>query len=87
MSVPATALDQGRSAYSEHRWSEALECLARADAEGGLPAEDLETLASVAMLLGKDSQGEEYLTRAHDDFLAMGMYRGPRDAPPGWSST
>ncbi|MGP0221920.1 LuxR C-terminal-related transcriptional regulator [Paenarthrobacter sp. NCHU4564] len=76
MSVPATALDQGRSAYSEHRWSEALECLARADAEGGLPAEDLETLASVAMLLGKDSQGEEYLTRAHDDFLAMGDVPG-----------
>ncbi|MEV7605300.1 response regulator transcription factor [Paenarthrobacter sp. NPDC089322] len=76
MTMPATALDLGRSAFSEHRWSDALESLARADAEGGLPPEDLEVVASVAMLLGKDSEGVAYLTRAHDEYVVLGDMAG-----------
>ncbi|MGO4247440.1 response regulator transcription factor [Paenarthrobacter sp. RAF54_2] len=70
--MPVTALDLGRSAFSEHRWSDALDCLARADTEGGLPPEDIEVAASVAMLLGKDSEGVAYLTRAHDEYVTVG---------------
>ncbi|MFE4197446.1 LuxR C-terminal-related transcriptional regulator [Paenarthrobacter sp. NPDC056912] len=72
MTTPATDLDLGRSAFHERRWSDALDCLARADAEGGLPPQDIELVASVAMLLGLNSESVEYLTRAHDEFLTMG---------------
>ncbi|WP_454811105.1 helix-turn-helix domain-containing protein [Paenarthrobacter nitroguajacolicus] len=72
MTMPATALDLGRSAFSEHRWSDAFEFLARADTAGGLPAQDIELVASVAMLLGKDTEGVAYLTRAHDEFITLG---------------
>lgn len=76
MSVPATALDLGRSAYTERRWSDALECLARADGEGGLPPQDIELIASVAMLLGKDAQGVDYLERAYQEYLTIGDVPG-----------
>lgn len=72
MTVPDTDLDLGRSAFHERRWRDALECLTRADSEGGLPPQDIELAASVAMLLGLNSQSIEYLTRAHDEFLTMG---------------
>ncbi|WP_159703893.1 response regulator transcription factor [Arthrobacter sp. 18067] len=72
MTAPDTDLDLGRSAYSERRWSDALDCLVRADAEGGLPPQDIELVASVAMLLGLNTESVEYLTRAHDEYLTMG---------------
>ncbi|MFF2841871.1 LuxR C-terminal-related transcriptional regulator [Paenarthrobacter sp. NPDC057981] len=72
MTIPGTALDLGRSAFTEHRWSEAFECLVRADNNGGLPPQDIELLASVAMLLGHDEAGIGYLTRAHDEYLTVG---------------
>ncbi|MGJ3188960.1 LuxR C-terminal-related transcriptional regulator [Paenarthrobacter sp. FR1] len=74
--MPVTTLDLGRSAFSEHRWSDALDCLARADAEGGLPPQDIELVASVAMLLGKESEGVAYLTRAHDEYVTVGDIPG-----------
>ncbi|SDW26763.1 regulatory protein, luxR family [Arthrobacter sp. cf158] len=72
MTAPDTALDLGRSAYSERRWRDALECLVRADAEGGLPPQDIELVASVAMLLGLNAESVEYLNRAHDEYLTLG---------------
>ncbi|MFI2562969.1 LuxR C-terminal-related transcriptional regulator [Paenarthrobacter sp. NPDC018779] len=72
MTAPVTALDLGRSAFTERRWSDALECLVRADSEGGLPPQDMELLASVAMLLGLNRDGVEYLGRAHEEYLTVG---------------
>ncbi|BCW59652.1 DNA-binding CsgD family transcriptional regulator [Paenarthrobacter nicotinovorans] len=72
MTAPDTNLDLGRSAFRERRWSDALDCLARADSEAGLPPQDIELAASVAMLLGLNAQSIEYLARAHDEFLTMG---------------
>ncbi|MCT9869440.1 helix-turn-helix transcriptional regulator [Paenarthrobacter aurescens] len=72
MTAPDTDLDLGRSAFHERRWSDALDCLARADSEGGLPPQDIELAASVAMLLGLNARSIEYLSRAHDEFLTMG---------------
>lgn len=74
--MPVTTLDLGRSAFYEHRWNDALDCLARADTEGGLPPQDIELVASAAMLLGKDSEGVAYLTRAHDEYLTVGDVAG-----------
>ncbi|MFJ6453716.1 LuxR C-terminal-related transcriptional regulator [Paenarthrobacter sp. NPDC091669] len=74
--MPATTLDLGRSAFFEHRWNDALDCLARADTEGGLPPQDIELVASVAMLLGKESEGVAYLTRAHDEYVTVGDIAG-----------
>lgn len=72
MTLPATALDLGRSAFTERRWREALECLRRADLDGGIPPQDLETLASLAMLLGFHKEGTENLGRAHHEYLTIG---------------
>ena len=54
MTIRPQTLDLGRSAFSERRWSDAFDCLARADTEGGLPPQDIELVASVAMLLGHE---------------------------------
>lgn len=72
MTVPATALDLGRSAFAEHRWSDAFDSFAQADESGGLPARDLELMASTALLLGRTADGVTILTRAHEEYLVLG---------------
>jgi len=72
MTAPDTDLDLGRSAFHERRWRAAFECLTRADSEGGLPPQDIELVASVAMLLGLNTQSVEFLARAHDEYLTLG---------------
>ncbi|MBT2514328.1 helix-turn-helix transcriptional regulator [Arthrobacter sp. ISL-30] len=72
MNLPGTALDLGRSAYAEHRWSDALAHFSEAEREGGIPPQDLERLATVAILLGHSTEGIDTLTRAHEEFLLMG---------------
>src|SRR4029453_2819669 len=76
MRVPATAPGLGRSGFAEHRWSDAYDCFARAEAEGGLPPQDLEVMASVALLLGHDVVSVDLLTRAHEEFLVIGDIAG-----------
>ncbi|MDQ0731445.1 helix-turn-helix transcriptional regulator [Arthrobacter sp. B1I2] len=65
-------LDQGRSAFHEHRWTEAFESFRDADQRGGLPAADLERLATAEILTGNASSGLESLTRAHEEYLVIG---------------
>lgn len=72
MATPKAGLDLGRSAYEEHRWGDAFEHFVTANAEGGLPAADLERLATAAMLTGQSTFGVDTLTRAHEEFLVMG---------------
>ncbi|UVJ38259.1 LuxR family transcriptional regulator [Arthrobacter sp. CJ23] len=72
MASPKAGLDLGRSAYEEHRWGDAFEHLVTANAEGGLPAADLERLATAAMLTGQSTFGIDTLTRSHEEFLVMG---------------
>jgi DNA-binding CsgD family transcriptional regulator len=67
-----TGIDQGRSAFQEHRWTEAYERFRDADQRGGLPAADLERLATAEILTGESTGGLETLTRAHEEFLVMG---------------
>ena len=68
MNAP-TALDLGRAAYREHRWSEAIAELDRADHDDAITAEDLEHLATAQILVGHTQEGVDTLTRAHEAFL------------------
>jgi DNA-binding CsgD family transcriptional regulator len=67
-----TGIDRGRSAYQEHRWSEAFQNFRDADQQGGLPAADLERLATAEILTGATTSGLDTLTRAHEEYLVMG---------------
>ena len=67
-----TDIDRGRSAFQEHRWTEAHERFRDADVRGGLPAADLERLATAEILTGKSAMGIDTLTRAHEEYLVMG---------------
>lgn len=67
-----TGIDRGRSAFQEHRWTEAYQNFREADKRGGLLAADLERLATAEVLTGEISTGMQSLTRAHEEYLVMG---------------
>ncbi|HBH58269.1 MAG TPA: helix-turn-helix transcriptional regulator [Arthrobacter bacterium] len=71
-----TGIDQGRSAFRENRWTEAFENFRDADQRGGLPAADLERLATAEILTGNMTKGLHTLTRAHEEFLVVGDVAG-----------
>lgn len=71
-----TGIDQGRAAFREHRWTDAFENFLDADRRGGLPAADLERLATAEILTGNTTAGLETLTRAHEEFLEVGDVAG-----------
>ena len=58
--------------FQEHRWTEACQTFREADRRGGLPAADLEQLATAEILTGDSTTGLETLTRAHEEYLVMG---------------
>ncbi|MBM7832170.1 DNA-binding NarL/FixJ family response regulator [Agromyces cerinus] len=65
----SASLDQGRAAFAEHRWGAAFEELSRADHERGLDPVDLERLSTTTLLLGRDAEGIDLATRAHEAYL------------------
>ena len=67
-----TGIDQGRSAFRENRWTDAFENFRDADQRGGLPAPDLERLATAEILTGNTTTGLDTLTRAHEEYLVVG---------------
>ncbi|MDR7082263.1 DNA-binding CsgD family transcriptional regulator [Arthrobacter ginsengisoli] len=67
-----TGMDQGRSAFREQRWTDAQQSYRDADQRGGLPATDLERLATAEILTGNTIAGLDSLTRAHEEFLVVG---------------
>lgn len=67
-----TGIDEGRSAFRENRWTDAFESFSDADQRGGLPAPDLERLATAEILMGKTTAGLDTLTRAHEEYLVVG---------------
>lgn len=68
----STALEAGRAAFSHHRWREAYERLTEAQSlsADGLDTEDLELLATAALLRGQTTVAVETMTRAHDQYIA-----------------
>lgn len=71
-----TGIDQGRSAFREHRWTDAFESFRDADQKGGLPAPDLDRLAIAEILTGNTTAGLDTLTRAHEEYLVVGDVAG-----------
>lgn len=71
-----TGIDQGRSAFRQHRWTDAFESFRDADRRGGLPAVDLERLATAEILTGNAASGLDSLTRAHEEYLVVGDVSG-----------
>lgn len=69
-------IDRGRTAFLEHRWTDAFRNFVDADRDGGLPAADLERLATAQILTGNVTDGLETLTRAHEEFLEVGDVAG-----------
>ena len=83
----SAALERGRTAFAEHRWSDALDALTEADGDGLLEGVDLECFSTAALLLGRDTLGIDLATRAHEAFLALTTRPGRRAPPPGSAST
>ena len=59
---------RGRDAFARRAWKDAHAALS----SGPLPAEDLERLATAALMLGDELDYLEVLERAHHAFLAEG---------------
>lgn len=69
----APALDQARESFERQKWGEAYAQLSAADREAALQPDDVERLATVAYLIGKDAESEDLLVRAHNEFLSCGQ--------------
>lgn len=85
-------LEQGRDAFRRQAWEAAFAQLSAA--QRGLPLEpaDIERLAIVTQLLGRDTDSNAFWSRAHQSFLqrrgagtrcAIRILAGP-DAPDAW---
>jgi len=72
----STDLERGRAAYLDRHWVEAATRLGSANRTEPLEADDLVRLATSAYILGELTIGTDYLTRAHEQFLAAGDIRG-----------
>ncbi len=71
-STRAQALEQGRESFRKQVWGAAFTQLSAADREAPLDAEDLAQLAQAARLIGKEAEGADLLSRAHQAFLSRG---------------
>ena len=65
-------LDTGRDAFERHDWKAAHTLLSEADAASPLPAEDLETLAVSAYLVGEEQRCVELTARLHREAIGSG---------------
>src|SRR5262249_5259369 len=94
------ALERGRAAFAARSWRDAHTALQSADRETPLEPADLERLAAAARLMGRDAEGLDPLTRAHQGYQAAGdvesaarcafwigyalMFRGDQAQSGGW---
>ena len=68
-------LELGRASFARRAWKDAYESLSRADRSAPLAAEDLESLATAAYMLGLDDEYLSGLERAHHAYLEAGETR------------
>jgi DNA-binding CsgD family transcriptional regulator len=69
------ALELGRASFAHRAWKQAHESLSLADRSAPLAAEDLESLATAAYMLGLDDEYLSGLERAHHANLEAGEIR------------
>jgi DNA-binding CsgD family transcriptional regulator len=65
-------LDRGRDSFARQAWADAYESLSAADRADALRAEDLESLATSAYMLGREDEYFRALERAHQAHLDAG---------------
>jgi DNA-binding CsgD family transcriptional regulator len=70
------ALEHARKSFEQGAWGDSYRLLAAADREAPLQPEDLERLATVAYLMGRDGESEAFGARSHQAFLARGDIEG-----------
>lgn len=75
MSRATADVERGRSAYARRAWSEAYASFSSADAADALAAEDLESLAVAAYMLGRVEEFLAILERAQQAYVAVGASR------------
>ena len=68
-------LERGKRAYAERAWLAAYESLTASDGDEGLAADDLDTLATCAFMLGREDESIAWLERAHHRHLETGEIR------------
>src|ERR1044071_8833620 len=66
------ALGRGRDAFANRAWADAHKYLSLADSESPLAPEDLERLAVIGRMLGRDADAAEMWHRAHKQALQAG---------------
>jgi len=71
-----TALDRGRAAFAEHRFTDAVVGFDAADRAAPVSASDLEQLATAAGLVARFDEAVDWHTRAHEAYLADGDVDG-----------
>ncbi len=67
-----SALDRGRESFRRQRWEDAHAEFSHADSEAPLGITDLERLATVAYLTGRDEESAELWERGHRECLHRG---------------
>jgi tetratricopeptide (TPR) repeat protein len=72
----APAIADGRAAFDRRAWRDACRSFGAADAEAGLPVEDLERFATAAYLIADDAASEATRTRAHRMHVDAGDVEG-----------
>jgi len=70
--VSVDALRHARASYERQSWRQAYELLSAADREQPLGPEDLDRLATCALMLGNESESADVWAKAHHEFLARG---------------
>jgi len=70
--TPQNHVDHGRRAYDRRAWMDAYEHLSLADRETALCPVDLERLATAAFLIGRETEFERALERAHQAYRDAG---------------
>ena len=71
----AQILARARESFAKQAWTDTYSTLLAADETAPLEAEDLQSLAVAAQLTGKETEGGEFLARAHQGFLGKGETR------------
>jgi ATP/maltotriose-dependent transcriptional regulator MalT len=70
--MPETCLERGRRAYDRRAWNDAQELLSLADRETALHPADLERLATASFLIGRETEFDRTLERAHRAYRDAG---------------
>ena len=68
----AERADRAREAFDRQAWRAAYTDYAAADHAAALGPDDLERLSAAALLIGRDTESVDALTRAHHEFLSRG---------------